>query len=708
MARDFAPRPGLSPHAPNRVSEPQAAPRLPAPPSAAAGDLTAQVRNGHSLERIPLRAERPGAPGAAARTTGQPWLHALKRHNPTPGDGRSYAEKKADVTAAVDEAQVHVDHPGSTVASVEQALPGIQERYGLRSLELQSRGESSHAVVGKLNPTGEGEEVDLPMGGFGMDSDEESEPDDAHHAAPAQANRPMTALEMQKAEEARLARERRAKKAERSQREADRERAAREQQRIEDAKPRKHHYVYPSEMTGDIWHAAAAMILDPTAQVHFTSPRDTQTGEYEQHMHDLNDEDRATIEQRTAEHPAPSDPHANPVGAAVENDAEIRKLQQNIHSRERNIAHIPKDRAKWIKNRASNEKTLADLGVGGRSHHELVPGSYRTSNVEAHGRRQLEETLANDPRVKHVVHSQKETTRAIMNAVGPDGANKDQVVARLRAGMTGHADAHEKRWVSKRIKAIRARVKKLRKESGKEDARLLMINRRKGHENPQHNTSDEQFQAITSLYGREHLGEENAEAHRLSTMGVATGAEPQPGDLDLYDMRAAPGKAPPATKRRTALLWARIADLQKEGLVHGLIGGRSGSMDIASFMGVNAYSWDENKPDNVDHQRLLMTAPSMMTVGHMSSDDNHALNEEQIGAWINKPHAPPVRPPGHEQVPPEQALRTKIRGLDTAIRQMTTGLQRAPKKKKAALRQQLKAARQKRSRLQNQLRGLKG
>ncbi|MGZ3458883.1 MAG: hypothetical protein ACXU86_10325, partial [Archangium sp.] len=162
------------------------------------------------------------------------------------------------------------------------------------------------------------------------------------------------------------------------------------------------------------------------------------------------------------------------------------------------------------------------------------------------------------------------------------------------------------------------------------------------------------------------------------------------------------------TTRRTALLWARIADLQKEGLVHGLIGGRSGSMDIASFMGVNAYSWDEDKPGNVDHERLRMTAPSMMTVGHMSSDDDHALDEDQMRSWINKPHAPPVQPPGHDQVPPEQALRAKIRGLDTAIRQMTTGLQRAPKKQKAVLREQRKAARQKRSRLQNQLRDLKG
>ncbi|MGZ3457615.1 MAG: eCIS core domain-containing protein, partial [Archangium sp.] len=683
MARDFAPRPGRSPQAPKQVSETQEALQLPAPPSTAAGDLEAQARQGHSLERIPLRAERSGAPGAAAGPAGQrepPLLphdpgqslplslrsrmesafktdfadvrvhkdeqataigaHAFTRghhihllpglpqagnprgdeilghelahvvqqrqgrvprpsgarapinadrsleaeadklgtqaargqplglgrlhasqgsisspasqapvqrglfdlmgpvnprlnvptwmggqgprdsdmagggaqekrggsgHNatPTPGDGRSYAQMKADVGAAIEEAQVHVDHPKSTVTSVEQALPELQERYGLRSLELESRGEGRHAVVGKLNPKGEGEEVDLPMGGYGMDSDAESESDDdAHHAAPAQANRPMSALEKQKAEEERQERERRAKKAERSQQAAERELAAREQQRREDAKPRQHHYIYPSEMTGDIWHAAAAMILDPTAQVHFASPRDTQTREYEQHMHDLNAADQAKIEQHTAVHQARIDPHADQVKrlrhlvqeprnpdraqhrkdfkaakrqrdrarAALENDAEIRKLKLNIDSRERNIVHIPKDRAKWVKNRASNEKTLDDLGVGGRSHHELVPGSYRTGNVEAHGKRQREEALAVDPNIKHVVHSQKETTRAIMNAVGPDGANKAQVVARLRAGMTGHADAHEKKWVSKRIKAIRARVKKLRKESGKEDA----------------------------------------------------------------------------------------------------------------------------------------------------------------------------------------------------------------------------------------------
>lgn len=623
---------------------------------------------------------------------------------PTPGDGRSYAEMKADVSAAIAEAQTHVDHPESTVASVEQALPEIRDRHGLRSLALTPRGGGRHAVVGKLNPGGQGEDSFLgAFAGFGMDSESSEE------EAPREGM--SEELAKHKAREREAALKQKADKARRAELAAARKQEEDERRRKEAAKEVQTHYVYPSEMTGDIWHAAAALTLNPKATVHFVSPRDVQTHEYEQHLHDLNTEaeagplaeamaphkeklrkaDVGITQLRTAvknaskrnkprlrEELANARRRRERLAQQMEADPAVATIREQMRSRVRNAAHVPKDRAKWVKHRASNEKALADFGLGDRHEHLMVDGSYRTANVAAKGVTALGASLHDDDDTRHVVLNQKKTTTAVMEAMGPNAVHKDRVINKLRTGLAGGADAGERAWVEAEIKKIRARVAALRKSSKKQDAKLLMINRREGHENMQHNTSDAQFADLTRWYGETHLAGKSAAVHAQATMGVATGAQPQAGDLDLYDQAIAPALRPQGTKRRTALLWARIADLQKEGLVHGLIGGRSGSMDIAAFMGVNAYSWDEHKPDNVDYQRLKETEP-IMTVGHMQGDD-HKLDEGHVKGWM--------KPPPSER---RLALQKRLSNLDQSIAQIRATIRRAPKKQKAALRQQLAA-----------------
>lgn len=46
-------------------------------------------------------------------------------------------------------------------------------------------------------------------------------------------------------------------------------------------------------------------------------------------------------------------------------------------------------------------------------------------------------------------------------------------------------------------------------------------------------------------------------------------------------------------KRYTAAFWSIVANELQGIYVHGLLGGRSGSMDIAAFLGVNTCSFDE-------------------------------------------------------------------------------------------------------------------
>lgn len=628
-----------------------------------------------------------------ARMPGPRDAHMASR--PTPGDGRSHAEMKADVASAIEEAQVHVDHPESTVASVERTLPEIRDRHGLRSLALTPRGGGRHAVVGKLNPSGQGPDSLLgELPGFGMDSDSDSDSGEAEAQRAARARRAQVIADRERQEEAR--------------------------RRKEAAKEVHTHYIYPSEMTGDIWHAAAALTLDPNASVHFVSPRDVETHEYEEHLHELNAEAEAgPLAEALAPHKEKlrkADVGIQQLTTAVKNaskrnkprlreelrnarnrrrrlaermeaDPAVQEIRMQMRSRVRNAAHVPKDRAKWVKHRASNEKALADFGLGDRHEYSTVEGSYRTANVAAKGVTAVKDSLQDDDDTRHVVLNQKETTTAVMAAMGPNAIHKDRVIKRLRTGLAGRADKGERAWVEAEIAKIRTRVAALRKASKKKDARLLMINRREGHENMQHNTSDAQFADLTRWWGETHLAGKDPAIHAQATMGVATGAQPQAGDLDLYDQAIAPADRPQATKRRTALLWARIADLQKEGLVHGLIGGRSGSMDIAAFMGVNAYSWDEDKPDNVDYQRLKKTEP-IMTVGHMDSDD-HTLDQGHVKGWMNPP-------PSAQRL----ALQKRLSNLDKAIAQLRTTLQTAPKKRKADLRRQLAATIESRKKIQ--------
>lgn len=56
--------------------------------------------------------------------------------------------------------------------------------------------------------------------------------------------------------------------------------------------------------------------------------------------------------------------------------------------------------------------------------------------------------------------------------------------------------------------------------------------------------------------------------------------------LELY-------KTGVASDKRCTAAFSAIAANDMKGEVFGLVGGRSGSMDIVCFMGVNTVSWDE-------------------------------------------------------------------------------------------------------------------
>ncbi|KAM0819278.1 putative Chitinase [Seiridium cardinale] len=76
----------------------------------------------------------------------------------------------------------------------------------------------------------------------------------------------------------------------------------------------------------------------------------------------------------------------------------------------------------------------------------------------------------------------------------------------------------------------------------------------------------------------------------MSVIRIAAGVPPgemQDTDLDLFDTRVSNVVR---DKRFTARFWNRV---QRMTEVFGLIGGRSGSLDVAAFVGMNCFEWDE-------------------------------------------------------------------------------------------------------------------
>lgn len=230
---------------------------------------------------------------------------------------------------------------------------------------------------------------------------------------------------------------------------------------------------------------------------------------------------------------------------------------------------------------------------------------------------------------------QKISTAVFMRYILEHGA---QALQLLRTRMTHAATEEEAQWVLSQAATLLSRLDGERQQQAEGKSKkalplrkLLFINRREGHENRQHNTTPEQSEFLLKLAS-------NPKANMLA-VHVAAGAY-EHGDVDLFD-QGLQGPKPEHTdyKRRTALFWAVMADLQRMGFVHGLVGGRSGSMDIAALMGLNTLSWDSPKPDAKQHSRLAQTHP-LMALGRFYHDSGK-LNRDDLIQWLGGGHPLP-------------------------------------------------------------------
>jgi hypothetical protein len=215
------------------------------------------------------------------------------------------------------------------------------------------------------------------------------------------------------------------------------------------------------------------------------------------------------------------------------------------------------------------------------------------------------------------VIDQKVSTTILMHYVRQKG--KQVVIEHLRQAFTEGLPEQDKQEMDAKVQQIREAIKR---NGGK---KVVLLNRRTGDVNKQHNTTD----------GIEKQIQELAAKKGMFVLGVAT-PNYKPGDIDLFDSQTKTGFA---DKRRTAYFWKEVSQLKQ---VHGLIGGRSGSMDIAAFMGMNAFSWDENLPKDVQYLRLLQTYP-IMSIGHVDPEAKETtakdsaytkLKPESVNQWL--------------------------------------------------------------------------
>ncbi|MET0404994.1 MAG: hypothetical protein ABW123_21440 [Cystobacter sp.] len=233
---------------------------------------------------------------------------------------------------------------------------------------------------------------------------------------------------------------------------------------------------------------------------------------------------------------------------------------------------------------------------------------------------------SNGEQLHQKVIDQKISTTILMHHVRQSGRKK--VIEVLREKLPAGLSKDDQEAMDAKVRQIQEAV---RENGGKH---VVLLNRRVGDVNKQHDTTE----------GVEAQLKKLAAQKNMFVLGIAT-PEYKPGDIDLFDTQTL-SKGTFVDKRRTAYFWMKVSQLPE---VHGLIGGRSGSMDIAAFMGMRAFSWDENLPGDEQYLRLLQTHP-IMSIGHVTKGSRNEqgsyeeLVEKPVSDWLEKKRVCPKIP----------------------------------------------------------------
>jgi hypothetical protein len=79
--------------------------------------------------------------------------------------------------------------------------------------------------------------------------------------------------------------------------------------------------------------------------------------------------------------------------------------------------------------------------------------------------------------------------------------------------------------------------------------------------------------------------------------------------------------------------WRQVCRHRNADLIIGMIGGRSGSMDIASFMGLRTASWDRVDAGDQNYMRLHWAAPFNTVISDTGTTDG-LMDYPALVAWM--------------------------------------------------------------------------
>lgn len=184
-------------------------------------------------------------------------------------------------------------------------------------------------------------------------------------------------------------------------------------------------------------------------------------------------------------------------------------------------------------------------------------------------------------------------------------------------------------------------------ETLKQDTHYVLVNMRwtgLNGQNPQHNITQDRFNQIVATakvctdakqptqvirIGRPELRDQTNcgwAADAAGTLGVDIFCD-NVTTAELHTLNEAIW----TNKLFHAYFWQQVASRAAEtGTRIGLIGGRSGGMDIASFMGVRSASWDRPSADDQHYMRLHWAAPYNSII----RDQNGMLDEGALEHWM--------------------------------------------------------------------------
>ncbi|WP_437999319.1 hypothetical protein WMF26_04755 [Sorangium sp. So ce185] len=222
-------------------------------------------------------------------------------------------------------------------------------------------------------------------------------------------------------------------------------------------------------------------------------------------------------------------------------------------------------------------------------------------------------------------------TSVLMRAVEMYGI--DKVRADLRDHFTRGLSYRKRQEIARKVDALRG------------GGKCLLLNMRLGGYHPEHDVTEGIYRQLQRL-ARRHgwtlvcAGKPPAQWNELLGVTVNT--------LDVYsDADLGSGMPTEVDMRQTAYLWSLIADCDE---VVGIVGGMSGSLDIAAYMGVKTFCWDISLKDRrkiklkqsaeyPDSVRLLLSYP-FMSIGTRRIDglikDSYLVSDKTESALLDE------------------------------------------------------------------------